>query len=349
MKTRPAAVTAVADSTIWYRVVARYNRSDRTKSLLALADSVLPYLVLFYLGHRLLAVSPWISLALSIPAAGFLVRMFIIFHDCGHGSFFASRRACNSVGRILGVMLFTPYDKWTRDHAVHHATVGDLDRRGKGDVWTMTKNEYLLAPFRTRLLYRFYRNPFFLFGVGAFFLFLVLHRFHSRLEGGREVVDLRRELASVYGTDLALAGLMTVIALTLGLRTLLFVQLPILYFSSVAGVWLFYVQHQFDGAFWCRTPEWDYATVALRGSSFYRLPRVLQWFAGNIGYHHVHHLSPRIPSYNLPSCHRENALFRVSTEIGLRASARSLRLSLWDEKNRRLTGFGGHHWYRGPD
>jgi len=185
--------------------------------------------------------------------------------------------------------------------------------------------------------------------VGAFFLFLVLHRLHSRVKGKPAVVEIRRELASVYGTDLALAGLMTVVALFLGVRTLLFVQLPILYLSSVAGVWLFYVQHQFDGVLWCRTPEWDYATMALRGSSFYRLPGVLAWFTGNIGYHHVHHLSPRIPSYNLPSCHRENAMFRVSTEIGLPSSARSLRLSLWDEKERRLTGFGGHHWFRGPD
>jgi omega-6 fatty acid desaturase (delta-12 desaturase) len=322
-------------------VVARYDRPDRAMSILTLADSVIPYLILYCLMYRFLAVSPWITLALSLPAAGFLVRIFIVFHDCGHGSFFASRKTCNIVGRILGVLIFTPYDKWTREHAVHHVTVGDLDRRGTGDVWTQTKTEYLLSPLRARFFYRLYRNPFFLFGVGAFFLFLILHRFHGKLKD-------RRELISIYGTDLALAAIMTLLAFAVGIRALLLIQLPILYVSAVAGVWLFYVQHQFEGVYWCRNPEWEYATVALQASSFYRLPRVLQWFTGNIGYHHVHHLSPRIPSYRLPACHRENVLFEASTAISLWASARSLRLSLWDEKEHRLTGFGGHHWYRGP-
>ena len=346
MKTRQAPGIGIPDSAIWLKVVARYNRPDRTMSILTLADSVIPFLVLYYLMYRFLAVSPLITLALSLPAAGFLVRIFIIFHDCGHGSFFSSRKACTIVGRILGVLLFTPYFTWTREHAVHHVTVGDLDRRGTGDIWTLTKREYLHSPLHTRVLYRIYRNPFFLFGVGAFFLFLVLHRFHGKPSGRRESVDTRHELISVYGTDLALAAVLTLLAFIIGIRALLLIQLPILYVSAVAGVWLFYVQHQFEGVYWCRNPEWEYATVALRGSSFYRLPRVLQWFTGNIGYHHIHHLSPRIPSYKLPACHRENALFGVSTQISLRASARSLRLSLWDEKERRVTGFGGRHWHR---
>jgi omega-6 fatty acid desaturase (delta-12 desaturase) len=348
VKYRAANIENIPEGAIWRKVVSRYNKPDRVKSILTLADSVLPFLLLWYLMFRLLSVHIWISLALSIPAAGFMIRTFIVFHDCGHGSFFSSRRVCNIVGALLGVIVLTPFYKWTREHAIHHSTVGDVDRRGTGDVWLLTKTEYLQAARWKRILYRVYRSPFFLFTLGAFTLFLVLHRFHGDFKETRERAIARRELVSVYGTDLALAAVVTCLALLIGIRPFLLIQLPILFFGAAAGVWLFYIQHQFDGVYWCRTPQWDYATVALKGASFYKLPPVLQWFTGNIGFHHVHHLSPRIPSYMLPLCHRENAMFRVSTVVTLRSGPRCASLRLWDERVRAVTGFAGHHWYRGP-
>jgi omega-6 fatty acid desaturase (delta-12 desaturase) len=261
-----------------------------------------------------------------------MVRIFIVFHDCGHGSFFKSRRTCDAVGVVLGVLTFTPYFKWTREHAVHHATVGDLDRRGEGDVWTMTVEEYRKSPRWKRAIYRVYRSPFFLFGVGSFLLFVAMNRFDTRLKS-------RQDMVSVYGTDLALAGLATGLSMLMGVRQYFMVQVPILFFAAAAGVWLFYVQHQFDGVVWSRHGEWDYRTVALRGSSFYRLPKVLQWFSGNIGYHHAHHLSPRIPNYKLPACSTEDALSREAKVVSLKSSMRSLFLRLWDEKSGRMVGF----------
>jgi omega-6 fatty acid desaturase (delta-12 desaturase) len=308
-------------------------------SLITIADSVLPYLFLWYAMYRFLSVSYWISFALAIPAAGFLIRVFIIFHDCGHGSFFRSRKLCNAVGTVLGALVFTPYWKWTREHAVHHVTIGDLDRRGTGDVWTLTELEYSRAPRHRRILYRIYRNPLFLFTIGSFFLFSVLNRFHKKFRDTRDLIDIRRDLISVYGTDVALAVAVTLLSVMIGIRAVALVQLPILFIAASAGVWLFYIQHQFDGVYWCRHGEWDYATIALKGASYYKLPGILQWFSGNIGFHHVHHLSPRIPSYRLPSCHRENALFRVSVVVTLRGSLRAARLKLWDERNREFISF----------
>ena len=338
----------IPEGAIWHKVVAKYNKPDFARSVLNLAGSLIAYLALWYVSYRFLAVSIWISLALSIPTAGFMVRIFILFHDCGHGSLFSSRRLCNTVGNVLGVIVFTPYQKWTREHAYHHATVGDLNRRGTGDVWLLTKTEYLQAGRWRRLAYRVYRNPFFLFTIGSLALFLVFHRFHGDFKDRRDRVNMRWELVSVYGTDLVLVGAVTLLALLIGIVPLILVEIPQLFFAASAGVWLFYVQHQFDGVYWCRTPQWDYATVALKGASYYKLPKLLQWFTGNIGFHHVHHLSPRIPFYKLPSCHRENAMFRVSRVVTLRSGARCAGLKLWDEKLRALVGFGGHHWYMGP-
>jgi omega-6 fatty acid desaturase (delta-12 desaturase) len=278
-----------------------------------------------------LDVSYWLTLLLSIPTAGFLVRIFIIFHDCGHGSFFASRRANDLVGAFTGVLTFTPYHRWRRAHAVHHATAGDLDRREMGDVWTMTVMEYIEAPAVRRLGYRLYRNPVIMFTLGSWLSFLVFQRFWYR-EG-------KRERNSVLWTNLALLFIVVVASFTIGLKAYLLVQLPVLFLAATAGVWLFYVQHQFEGVYWERHENWDYMDAALRGSSFYKLPRLLQWFSGNIGFHHIHHLSPRIPNYNLEQCHNENPLFHIEP-VTLRSSLNSLGFRLYDEEHRRLVGFG---------
>lgn len=332
MKTAAGNPAADTRSANWREVIARYNSPDPWKSIWQLASSLALYAILFYAMNRSLALSWWLTLALSVPTAGLMVRIFIVFHDCGHGSFFKSRRTCDAVGVVLGVLTFTPYFKWTREHAVHHATVGDLDRRGEGDVWTMTVEEYRKSPRWKRAIYRVYRSPFFLFGVGSFLLFVAMNRFDTRLKS-------RQDMVSVYGTDLALAGLATGLSMLMGVRQYFMVQVPILFFAAAAGVWLFYVQHQFDGVVWSRHGEWDYRTVALRGSSFYRLPKVLQWFSGNIGYHHAHHLSPRIPNYKLPACSTEDALSREAKVVSLKSSMRSLFLRLWDEKSGRMVGF----------
>jgi len=316
----------------WRKVIARYNHPDLERSVGQLASTLLLYLAAWYSMYRSLELSYALTLALSVPAGGLLVRLFIIVHDCGHGSFFRSRKACDAVGIVLGLLVCTPYFSWTRKHAAHHTTVGDLDRRGQGDVWTLTVEEYRRSPVWRRLWYRLYRSPFLMFGVGSFLFFLVFQRFAFRFGD-------RRHVLSVFATDLALAGLAALLGAAIGIRAVILIQLPILFVAAAGGVWLFYVQHQFAGVSWVRHAQWDYRTVALEGSSFYRLPAVLRWFSGNIGFHHIHHLSPRIPNYKLAACHCENALFRTATTLRLRDSLASLRLRLWDESARRLIGF----------
>jgi omega-6 fatty acid desaturase (delta-12 desaturase) len=280
-----------------------------------------------------LSVSYWLTLAMAPLAAGFLVRIFIISHDCGHGSFFRSQKANNIVGPIAATMVFTPYGSWRYRHAVHHATAGNLDRRNMGDIWTLTAEEYLKAPFWKRLSYRLYRNPLILFFLGPFYYFVISNRYPSRNA-------TQRERRSILKTNLALAAIVLLASLTIGLKAYLMIQLPIILFAGTAGAWLFYVQHQFEGVYWERTPRWNYVTQAIEGSSFYRLPKILQWFSGNIGFHHVHHLSPLIPNYFLERCHREQPLFRKAKEITLLTGLRSLKYRLWDEDRRQLIGFG---------
>jgi omega-6 fatty acid desaturase (delta-12 desaturase) len=281
---------------------------------------------------RSLEVSYWLTLILAVPTAGFLARIFIIFHDCGHGSFFKSRKANAFWGFITGVITYTPYDYWRRDHAIHHATAGDLDRRGIGDVKTITIEEYLaLSPLK-KLGYRVMRNPLVLFVIGPPIVFLIRHRFARRDAG-------KQERYSVIWTNLAILVAYAVILSTIGLKTYLLVHVPVLLITFSVGVWLFYVQHQFEGTYWENHEEWDYVTAALKGSSFYKLPKVLQWFTGNIGYHHIHHLSPRIPNYYLEKCHNENPMFQEIEPVTLRGSLKSLKFRLWDEKQRILVGF----------
>lgn len=312
--------------------VARYQRADLRHSIWQLANSLGPYLALWYLMFLSLRVSYLLTLLLALPTAGFMVRIFIIFHDCGHGSFFKSRQANDIVGIITGVLTFTPYYRWRHDHAIHHATAGDLDRRGVGDVPTLTVREYLALPGWRRFIYRFWRHPLILFTIGSFVMFTVIQRLPA--PGGG-----RREQWSVHATNLALAGLISLLIYLMGWQAYLLIQIPVLLIAAAAGVWLFYVQHNFEGTYWQHHEQWDFVTAALHGSSFYRLPIVLQWFTGNIGFHHIHHLGPRIPNYFLAKCYRENPILHVKP-LTLLSSLRSLHLRLWNEETNQIVGFG---------
>ena len=315
----------------WKEIVSRYHNPEVSRSLWQLTSSVLPFLLMWFLMVRSLAVSYWLTLLLAFPTAGFMVRTFIIFHDCCHGSFFRSKRANTFFGYLTGILTLTPYDKWKHDHAIHHATAGDLDRRGIGDVKVLTVNEYLaLSPLK-RLGYRIMRNPLIMFSIGAMLVFAVAHRFYTRKSG-------RRERQSVWITNLALFGIITLLCYGIGVKAFLLVELPVLLIATSAGVWLFYVQHQFEDVYWERHDRWEFFRAGLDGCSFYKLPKVLQWFSGNIGYHHIHHLSPRIPNYLLEKCHRENPLFHIRPLTPLN-SVKSLSLRLYDEKSKRMVGY----------
>lgn len=316
----------------WKEAVARYQ-PDLKRSLWQIINTIPPYFILLYLMVLSLQVSYWLTLGLAVIAAGLLARTFIIFHDCGHGSFFKSRKANEAVGIITGFLTFTPYYYWTRNHAIHHATAGDLSRRGTGDVMTLTVKEYLaLSPLR-QLFYRIQRNPLFMFIISPMFLFLGFHRFARPGTSGRE-------LHSVYWTTLAMLVYLGVLILLMGFKTFLLLNLPIWAVGFSAGVWLFYVQHQFEGTYWVDHEDWDYATAAMVGSSYYKLPRILQWFTGNIGFHHIHHLSPKIPNYYLEKCLKENPPFQKVKPLTLLSSLHCLKYRLWDEDQGKLVGFG---------
>jgi omega-6 fatty acid desaturase (delta-12 desaturase) len=316
----------------WRQAVAAYQEPDLRRTLWQLINSIGGYLVLLVVAYRLLSVSYWLALPVQVLAAGFLIRVFIIFHDCGHGSLFRSKTANELVGYLTGILTFTPYHDWRIEHARHHATAGDLDRRGLGDIWTMTVSEYREAPWHLRLGYRLYRNPIVMLGVGPLFTLLIKQRLPHKVSGAAG----RR---SVHLTNLAMVAVFGGLFVTLGVATTLLVLLPVLAIAGAAGIWLFYVQHQFDGVYWERRDRRDYVAVALEGSSMYALPRVLQWFSGNIGFHHIHHLSPAIPNYRLPKCFREQPVFQQVPQLTLAGSLRSLRLRLYDEESRRLVGF----------
>jgi omega-6 fatty acid desaturase (delta-12 desaturase) len=279
-----------------------------------------------------LQISYLLTLALSLLAAGFLVRIFIIFHDCGHSSFFRSSRANRIVGTILGSLVFTPYDRWHRDHAIHHKTVGNLDKRGNGDVWTLTTDEYNNLSKGKKLYYRLYRHPLILFVLAPIFLFVLWFRFPKKNltpAGNR----------SVYISNLIIAAFVSGGILLMGWKAFLMIQIPVIYAATVAGVWLFYVQHQFEDVIWTREEDWDYKSMALEGSSYMKFPRILQWFSGNIGYHHIHHLSSRIPNYNLEKCHKASPLFESIKPVTFLPSMRTMNLRLWDENTNKLISF----------
>jgi acyl-lipid omega-6 desaturase (Delta-12 desaturase) len=316
----------------WKPLLAHYARPHLGRSLLDLATSVVPYLGLSVLMYLALDVSYLLSLALALPAAGFLLRTYILFHDCTHGSFLPSKRANAWLGRALGLVVFAPFSSWRHNHAVHHATSGDLDRRGVGDVHTLTVAEYCELSWRQRLGYRLFRNPVVMFGLGPVFAMLVQPRLTSRSARPR----IRH---SVIGTNLALGLAIGLLCWLVGWREYLLVQAPTALIAGSAGVWLFYVQHQFEDTYWQNSGEWSYADAALRGSSYLNLPRLLQFFTGNIGLHHVHHLNARVPNYNLQRAHDENPIFHDVPTLSLWDGLRAVRLKLWDEERARLVTF----------
>lgn len=316
----------------WRAAIERFQAPSTWRALGQLADTLLPIAGLWLAISYLAPLSLWLALPLAVLIGALLVRVFIIFHDCGHGSFFRSRRANDVVGFVTGLLTFTPYYEWRYEHSRHHATSGDLDRRGVGDVWVLTVQEYLEASRWKRFAYRLARNPIILFVVAPAYVFLIRQRFSAPRRN-------RREQRSVWWMNLALSLAALAMMLWLGVVPYIVLQLTAIMVAGAAGVWLFYVQHQFEEAYWERSEDWSYAAAALRGSSYYKLPRVLRWLSGNIGYHHIHHLSPRIPNYNLARCHRSAPIFERVPALRFGESLRSMRLHLWDEGRKRLVGF----------
>jgi omega-6 fatty acid desaturase (delta-12 desaturase) len=311
---------------------AQFQKSSLCAALWQITNSFLPYALLWFAMVRALLVSYWLMLPLALLAAGFLVRIFIIFHDCGHASFFRSRRANNVIGVVAGLLLLTPYRHWRWQHALHHGTAGDLDRRGEGDMWTLTVHEYLVSSWAVRCAYRLVRNPLVLFVVGPLFTFVIHHRFSSSAAPARVRY-------SVWKTNAALLGATLLMSSIVGFKSFVLIQLTVSAFAGSVGLWLFYVQHQFKGAYWARSQDWNFDAAALEGSSFYKLPRVLQWFTGNIGFHHIHHLNPRIPNYRLARCHDADPYCRAIQPLTLRSSLKSLTLRLWDERQEAFVSF----------
>jgi len=312
--------------------VARFQAASAWRARWQMINSFVPYVLLWFAMDRALSVSYWAMLPIAALAAGFLARIFIIFHDCGHGSFFKSKRANNATGVIAGLLNLTPYRHWRWQHALHHGTAGDLDRRGSGDIWTLTVREYLESTRWRRFAYRLARNPIVLFVIAPLYVFVVHHRFAVSTAP-------KRERHSVYRTNLALLGITTLMNAVIGLKAFLLIQLTVSAFAGALGLWLFYVQHQFEGAYWARSAEWNYTAAALQGSSFYKLPRILQWFTGNIGFHHIHHLNPRIPNYHLQLCHEADPFFKTIKPVTLLSSLKSLTFRLWDEQHNEFVGF----------
>lgn len=338
MPFNPVVIIAKGEKPAWYQDTAPYARADLRTATWQLASTLTLYILLFTLMvHTIRHDYPYlVTLALAAIAAALFVRIFIFFHDCTHGSFLPSPRWNRLVGYACGLLTFTSFEDWRRRHAAHHVAVGDLDRRGVGDVSLMTVTEYQSATPLRRLAYRLYRHPLVLFGVGPIFYFLIQNRFPSK-------VAKKPEVYSIIIVDLALALILAIAGTTLGWRTFLLAQGPILIMATTAGVWLFYVQHQFQGVYWARHDQWDPWRVPLEGASYYQLPRWLHWATGNIGFHHVHHARPAIPNYRLRQCHEAVPVLRSVQPLTLIESLKTVRLNLWDEERRRLVSFREIH------
>jgi len=319
----------------WADAVKPFKRPNRMKSWWQIINSAAPFFALLYAMYLGTLWSYWLTLALAIPAAGMLVRLFIIQHDCGHHSFFHSRRANDVLGMICSLFTLTPYYLWRRSHSRHHASSGDLSHRGHGDVWVLTVKEYLGRSVLRRFQYRAYRHPFFLFLIAPSLLFVFSHRLTYNIPRG-----WRRERRNVHLTNLAIVAALIAAWHTIGLATLLLVYLPIIVIASSIGSWLFFIQHQYEHAYWQPHNSWEFSRSAFDGSSYYRLPRLLQWFTGNIGFHHIHHLESRIPNYNLPLCFAVVPEMRQAVTLGIWDSIQCSRLKLWDEQLQRMVTFG---------
>jgi omega-6 fatty acid desaturase (delta-12 desaturase) len=330
--------SATKSKPAWVDAIKPYQVPDHWKSTWQLINSVVPYFAIWVLMYYSLSVSYLLTLALAFLNALFMMRIFIIQHDCGHNSFFRSTKLNDFVGGLLGVITLTPYHHWRRSHAKHHANSGDLDFRGIGDIMTLTVGEYAALPWWRKFAYRFYRSPFVKFVISPTLLFVVLHRFSF----GSDPKE-KRERESVHRTNIALAAILIGLSAWIGFKETIMIWLPIEVFGASIGVFLFYVQHQFEDTYWRWHEEWDYTEAALRGASFFKMNKVAQWFSGNIGFHHVHHLSPKIPNYNLERAHYENPIFHQVETITFLTSFKTIFLHLWDEQTHKLISWADYH------
>lgn len=314
------------------KIIAPFEKTNTMSSIWQLINTLVPLIILWYAAYLTLSVSYWLTFPLLIVAAGFVIRTFIIFHDCCHQSFFKSRLANDILGTITGVLTVVPYEQWKLSHSIHHATSSNLDKRGVGDIWILTVDEYLAAPLWKRFAYRVYRNPFVMFGIGPIFVFLIQYRFNRK--GAR-----RKERLNTYLTNVLIVLLYAALIWAIGWQAFLLIQGPIFFISGFLGIWLFYVQHQFEDTYFENEDEWSYVKAAVEGSSYYKLPKPLQWVTGNIGFHHVHHLSPKVPNYYLEQAHNSTPPLQKATTITLATSLKSLRFRLWDEQGKRFISF----------
>lgn len=312
--------------------VAPYEKANMKASIRQMVNTIIPFFLVWYLAYESLTVSYLLTLGLAVIGAGLMTRIFIIFHDCCHHSFFKNRKANKIVGTITGILTFFPYNQWQHNHSVHHATSGNLDKRGTGDIWVMTVNEYIEASFWQRLSYRLYRNPFVMFILGPIYVFLIENRFN------RKEARLSERL-NTYITNIAIVAIVALLIWAVGWEAFLLVEGPIFLIAGSAGVWLFYVQHTFEDSYFKEDEHWSYVKAAVEGSSFYKLPKPLQWLTGNIGFHHVHHLSPRVPNYQLEAAHDSTPPLQTVPTITLATSLTSLKFRLWDEQEDKFVTF----------
>jgi acyl-lipid omega-6 desaturase (Delta-12 desaturase) len=312
--------------------IAPYEKNDIKSSVRQLINTIMPLVLLWITAYYSLSISVWLMLPIAIITSGFVIRTFIIFHDCCHQSFFKSRHANDIIGTITGVITLVPYQQWKTTHSIHHATSSNLDKRGIGDMWIMTVDEYISASIWRRLAYRIYRNPLVMFGIGPIYVFLFEYRFNRK-------AARRRERINTYVTNVSIVAVYALLIWAIGWQAFLMIQGTVFFFSGLAGIWLFYVQHQFEDSYFENEDEWSYVKAAVDGSSYYKLPKVLQWITGNIGFHHVHHLSPRVPNYHLEAAHNATPPLQKATTIDLRTSMKSLHFRLWDEDKKTFVGF----------
>jgi len=323
------------DSKTLTRILAPYRTPSTRRAAMQLTVTAVPFLVCWAAAYVALEVGYWLTLLATVPAALFMIRLFMIQHDCGHGAFFPSHRANDVVGSLIGVVTLVPYGYWRKTHAIHHKSSGDLDFRGFGDIDTLTVREYQRLSFLGKLRYRLYRHPVVMLLVGPAYQFLLKHRLPLDIPR-----TWKREWRSIHFTNLALFTIFVIAWMTIGLKAFLMVELPIVLIGGGIGVYLFYVQHQFEDTYWREHPEWEFHAAGLQGSSYLALPKVLEWFSANIGYHHIHHVNSRIPYYRLRDCYTENPPLQHVTRLTLPETVRCLRLSLWDEREQRLVTFG---------
>jgi len=312
--------------------VAPFAKSETKKSVVQMINTIIPLLIFWGMGYTFANTNPWISVFCAVIASGFVVRTFIIFHDCTHGSFFKSKKANDWVGNLTGILTSFPYAKWRREHLIHHATSGNLDKRGIGDIDMLTTDEYLALSKTKRFFYRLYRNPLVMFGLGPLYLVLVLNRFNRK-------DAKKKERFNTYFTNIVVALIITALIIVFGWKAVLLVHGVTMFIAGALGIWLFYIQHTYEDSYFEYDPEWDYVKAAVEGSSFYKLPKVLQWITGNIGYHHVHHLAPRVPNYYLEAAHNSVPPLQKATTITIKTSLESVRYKLYDPEKKKFVTF----------